>query len=61
LFLHLFYLMERRESKNENLYLSDIRELLNNVRLISHDNITVSEEGKIYGNWVRPNKCRART
>jgi hypothetical protein len=53
--------MERRESKNENLYLSDISELLNNVRLISHNNITVSEEGKIYGNWVRPNKCRART
>jgi hypothetical protein len=45
----------------KNLYLSDMRKLLNNVRLISHDNITVSEEGKTYGNWVRPNKCRSRT
>jgi hypothetical protein len=45
----------------KNLYLSDISELLNNVRLISHNNITVAEEGKIYGNRVCPNKCRSRT
>lgn len=38
----------RKKYKKENHCFIDRSEQLNNVRLISHDNITVTEEGKIW-------------
>jgi hypothetical protein len=55
------YLITTQKRKNVKHLFSDRRELIHNVRLISNDIITVSEEGKIYGNWVCPDKCRSRT